>query len=333
MWIRKIKTTLLCWTALSTFLLLCACNKLPEPAYYTWEGIGPDKWASIWFINRFVDNKAAIRLVPVNQKVANATAFDIPPAKYKRTSEHSTLAAMLQDFEVHDPVLEQIAQIIHDIEVNYWGSNEHDKSVYVEREFRAMQLRYGRDAVPQGCYVTFFENLYRALARAQERSLTTGEFVRQLRPDSACAGRQVAFIQKPRPALVAVIDIESLLLAMRAGEKVVFVDAREADEYDEFRIPNAINLRLRDVDESVAPLFSGADRVIAYCLKDFRGFELARALQEKAGVKNAAIMKPYGINGWRALGLPVEGSKALSHELALARIDECLADVTACLRK
>ena len=48
---------------------------------------------------------------------------------------------------------------------------------------------------------------------------------------------------------------------------------------------------------------------------------------------NAAIMKPYGINDWRALGLPVEGSKALTHELALARIDECLADVTACVRK
>lgn len=91
---------------------------------------------------------------------------------------------------------------------------------------------------------------------------------------------------------------------MRAGKNEVFADAREEVEYGEVHIPGAIRLQLRDVASADLQIFAGADHVISYCIKGFRGYEVACALAER-GVKNVSTMKPHGLSGWKSLGLPV----------------------------
>ena len=314
-------------------LLLSGCSQqAPKKVFYTWQGIGPDKWASIWLINHYIDPEADIRFTKVNGVVENAIAFDIPGSRYKRSSDQSTIASLMTDFGIHDPVAMDMAQIIYDIEVDFWGNNVHPRSSVVEDAFRGMQKHYGRDAVPDACYVAFFANLYRLLADQKTRALSADAFRKALLPYPHCARQSLAFVRRDTGKLVEEIHIRDLLQQIKQGKRVVFVDAREDDEFDEFRIPNAINIKLREVGPELAGLLGDADTVVTYCLKDFRGYELARALQTRAGIDNVAIMRPYGINGWRELGLPVEGSKALEHELALARLDDCLGDIDRCLK-
>lgn len=104
--------------------------------------------------------------------------------------------------------------------------------------------------------------------------------------------------------LVAAPDDVARMMA--DGRKVIFVDVREPAEFDQYHIPNAISVPLRDLDSADPSLFAGADLVVPYCLKDFRGFEGARVLQG-LGVANVGLVEGYGINAWKRADLPTAG--------------------------
>ncbi len=316
--------------SLALFLMGCKDNT-PTQIFYTWQGIGPDKWASVWLINRKIDPLAKIRFIPVNEDLPYATAFDVPDSQFVRTNKTSALAKMAATYQIKSKVVADIIQIIHDIEVDFWSGHVHPRSPVIEIAFRDLQRVYGRENVSSGCYLQFFDNLAKLLKDKNSSLLTEDKYKNKLSPANNCKSQAVSFSQPNRKKLVEEIEIKHLLKRMSEGEKIVYVDAREPDEFDEFHIPGALNLRLRDVKPSVASLFKDADQVIAYCLKDFRGFELARALQKKAGIKNAAIMKPYGINGWKAMGLPVAGEKALEQKLAQSQLKACAINPDKCM--
>ena len=98
--------------------------------------------------------------------------------------------------------------------------------------------------------------------------------------------------------------IPDLVDAVKQGKSVLFIDTREPEEFAESHIPGARNIPLRDVEHTDKAELSTYDFVVPYCLKDFRGFEVARALIE-AGLGNVTMMEPAGFNGWRQLSLPV----------------------------
>jgi rhodanese-related sulfurtransferase len=123
-------------------------------------------------------------------------------------------------------------------------------------------------------------------------------------------------------AAVARIPIGEVLQSIKDGKKVVFVDAREGREYAESHIPGAIDLPLRRIDEASRDAIGSADLVVAYCIKDFRGYEVARRLQE-VGVANTHIMQPYVLNGWKDAGLPLATDDPASEGQALERLGFC----------
>ena len=315
-----------------SLLLISSCeSNTPNQTFYTWQGIGPDKWASVWLINRKIDTDATIRFIPVNEDLPDAIAFDIPKSQFVRTNETSAIAKMVSSYKSESEVVNNLVQIIHDIEVDFWSGHIHPRSPVIEIAFRELQSTYGRENVSSACYLQFFDKLTDLLADKESEQLTEDQYKQALTSDNNCETTTVSFAEPKRTNLVKEIEIRQLLNRTAKGEKIVYVDAREPNEFDEFHIPGAVNLRLRDVNSSVANQFKDADLVIAYCLKDFRGYELARALQQKAGLKNTAIMKPYGINGWKAIGLPVEGDKALKNEVARSRLQTCVNSPDECL--
>src|SRR3954447_6614171 len=89
--------------------------------------------------------------------------------------------------------------------------------------------------------------------------------------------------------LVPVASTAEVLEYIRSGKKVVFVDAREPQEWQEEHIPGAINVSLREVAQLDKRVLGDPDLVVAYCLKDFRGFEVAKALRN-AGVGKSLIL-------------------------------------------
>lgn len=120
-------------------------------------------------------------------------------------------------------------------------------------------------------------------------------------------GLDAATIPTQQNPLIGSISIEDTLKRMARGDRIVFVDVREQREYREGHIPGAVNLQLRNVrgaKDMLAEL-KQSDLVIPYCLKDFRGFEVARALSE-AGLDNVALITEHGLNAWKSRNLPIE---------------------------
>ncbi|AEG02514.1 rhodanese-like domain-containing protein [Methylomonas methanica] len=132
--------------------------------------------------------------------------------------------------------------------------------------------------------------------------------------------------------LIPIVNSDEILAQVNSGAKVVFIDAREPAEFEEDHLPGAFNMTLREVPDAVASRFNDADLVVTYCLKDFRGYELGRALQVR-GLHNVKLMKDHGINGWKKNGLPVAGQRGLTEAKALARLHVCAQDKNQCPQK
>jgi rhodanese-related sulfurtransferase len=134
----------------------------------------------------------------------------------------------------------------------------------------------------------------------------------------------------PSPSrLVPVASTADVLNLIKQGKKVVFVDAREKQEWREEHIPGAINVSLREVRQLDSRTLGDPDLVVAYCLKDFRGFEVAKALRQ-SGVHKALILAELGINGWKRQGLPTVVMGKGSESQGLALLDECAHDKSKC---
>ncbi|HFD31673.1 MAG TPA: hypothetical protein ENJ28_03005 [Gammaproteobacteria bacterium] len=296
-----------------SFFFLVSCNSqsefLPQHKYYTWEGLEPDRWSSVWLLKRHIDTSSEISILPVGAQINNAIAIATPKSKVKRTHGFSNYENMVKAYnKSSDAGLIRLGKIINEIEISPWRSSTPAVAV-VETQFRALQLKYNRIDVPYDCYAGFFDVLYGVLSegKTEESEAYLSALNAKLAPDTVCqVTNDTIAVDSEIP--VQEYPVDYVLKMIAANKTVVFVDTREDEEFDEHHIPGAVNLKLREVMASSAKQFEDADLVISYCIKDFRGYEVALALS-KVGVKNIGIMKPYGLKGWKDLGLPVANSK------------------------
>jgi rhodanese-related sulfurtransferase len=300
----------------------CIAPAQPLRPVVTDYGLGPDKWATAWLMARHAEPGAKLVVVPQGSPLPAGIAFDVPTSALRRERDHAAFQSVIEHYRLTDPALARMAQIVRDIEVNYWGQPDAAESPAVEHAFRELQIRHGRYSVAPECYLAFFDRIYAQLRMPQQTAPALD--ADDLRVDChALASRDA---QGP---LVPEMPIPTLLAEMKAGKTVRFVDVREPEEFVEAHVPGALNIQLRALDERALAQVRGADYVVAYCIKDFRGFEMARSLRD-AGVLNAVILNPYGIKGWIAEGLPTTGAKAMASAAAQTRLSECVMSPAVC---
>lgn len=311
--------------ALLMLAVLAACKPpmaAPPAKVVTDYGLGPDKWATAWLMARHAVPGAELVVVPQGKPVSEGIAFDVPTSPLRRERDRASFQAVVDHYGLQDPDVARLAQIIHDIEVNYWGAADATESPAVEAAYRELQQRHGRYAVAPECYLAFFDRVLGAV-RSQR---TSGKAID---PDGLTVDCHALASQEAQGSLVPEMPIDTLLTEMRAGKSVVFVDVREPDEFVEAHIPDALNIQLRELDAEDVAAVKNADYVVAYCIKDFRGFEMARSLRD-AGVNNAVILNPFGIKGWIADGLPTVGAQAMTDTAAKKRLAECIESPQTC---
>lgn len=87
--------------------------------WVTWENVGVDRMACAWLIKKTIDPKAVFIFVPVGEKslAKNAEAFDIPGARLSHKRGHCTFHTLLREYELSDPILQRIAQIVDEADV------------------------------------------------------------------------------------------------------------------------------------------------------------------------------------------------------------------------
>lgn len=87
--------------------------------WLTWENVGIDRMACAWLILRFIDQEAEFFFIPVGetQIPEGHEAFDIPGVRLSHHQGHCSFHTMLQEYQLSDPVLGRIAQIIDEADV------------------------------------------------------------------------------------------------------------------------------------------------------------------------------------------------------------------------
>ena len=304
-----------------TFLLpLISVGKPYERGLYTLAGTGPDKWASVWLIERYHHSAPKVRIVGHGEISAldKYQLFDVEGAVFQRTGKSTTYASLLSSISPVQLVATLLGDLIHEIEINAWSGEVSLESRVVEQAFRSMQLRYGREAVTKACYLDFFDNV---AVEIEIEGLLRLESPDELIPEAQCLESEDSSTQVSKSVIdssVPTLPLQDILRLIVNNQSPVYIDTRETWEFEEGHIPGAQNLKLREINEKSAQAFLQDSLVIAYCVKDFRGYEAARKLRSY-GV-NAAIMTPHGLRGWIEADLPVAGPRGMPAEQAMAEL-------------
>jgi hypothetical protein len=141
----------------------------PVPAicqtYVTWQGLEPDKLASIWLIKRYVDPVAEFILVPKGDGIKKGIPFDIPSASLKRSHSQSTFERILQEQNLNDERLLYIGKIIHDIEINTWDRKKFEQTSVVQDSLREIIDQEADEQKVIDRAVQFFDSLYNDMVK------------------------------------------------------------------------------------------------------------------------------------------------------------------------
>lgn len=248
--------------------------------------------------------------------------FDTQSAQIRRSAHQSAFETALALHEIEDSALDRLATAIYDIEVNYWAAPNTPDAPVIDHAFRTVHRDLADHPRHSECYISFFEQTYQALKRSDSlgEPLVLKDFTTDCSPREP-GSDNMHFVEE--------LPINQVLEALAQDKRVTFIDVREPSEYREAHIPGALNLTLRDVEPSVIQSFKHDDYVVSYCVKDFRGFEMAKLLK-RHGVRNAVILNPFGIQGWIAEGLPVIGKNGLQPEQGADWLRQCKADSSRC---
>jgi hypothetical protein len=135
-----------------------------EPRIFaTWDIFEADKCASIWLIKRFIDPEAQIRLVPKGETIEGAIPFDTPEARLRRYHNASTFETLLHHYQLKNPRLRYLGEIIHDIEINTWQRKRMKESRLVIDRIQAIMEESGSGAEIIERSMTYFDELYASL--------------------------------------------------------------------------------------------------------------------------------------------------------------------------
>lgn len=290
-------------------------------AFSTLKGLGFDKWASIWLVERRITPNTPVTILEGGNPPDGTAFFDEPNTQFMRDGDQSTYAKLATYFNLHSPFLDYFAATVHDIEIRLWQPDQQMDSRAVESAYRALQDRWGRENVPRACYGEFFDRLEQLYLK--EKSLAR---VQELLPQLSCWKQTLAQELQNKEVLVTQMPISTLVGHLRSGARVAYVDVREPDEFAENHIPGAVNLTITDANAQSVKQFADYDIVVAYCIKDFRGFEMARKLRD-LGIHQSVILNPFGIRGWIASKLPVYKAGAITEEQAKRSLQDCIDDL------
>jgi rhodanese-related sulfurtransferase len=317
-----------CFLSVLTLLLishnLLATDLSLEKQFATSQGLGFDKQISIWLVEKYITPKTPVVFFIGDTAPPNSRVFDESGAEFLRTADHSTYEQLADKFKPGVESLSYFKKIVFDIEINLWLPDELPDSLPVEKAFRALQEQWGRDKVPHECYREFFNTI--EVLYLDQKTLKNAE---KLNEKLMCWKDALRNQVNDPSVMVPEMPIPTLLGHIRSGAKTIFIDVREPDEFSENHIPGAINLLIKDADKSTTQFLKSYDIVVAYCIKDFRGFEMAKKLKS-LGISQAVILNPFGIKGWIDSKLPVYQQDKINDQKAKMLFETCINQPSDC---
>jgi hypothetical protein len=118
-----------------------------------------DRLACAWLIRRFIHPGATIRYA--SEPEAGEVPFDVPDAEFSHRGSLCTFEVMLRTFGLHDPALQAVAEIVHEIDLRD-GVYAHPETSGVEALLRGWQLAGMPDGEIETCGLALFDGLHAA---------------------------------------------------------------------------------------------------------------------------------------------------------------------------
>lgn len=91
-----------------------------EHVYASWDTMELDKCVAAWLIVRFIDKNAKFVLYPQQTEITEGIVFDVPGAVWSRQHRKCTSDCILESLSIDDPAVEEIVNIAHNVELNFW---------------------------------------------------------------------------------------------------------------------------------------------------------------------------------------------------------------------
>lgn len=127
-------------------------------------GIHVDRAASAWLIHRYVDPAAEFVYVEdLDDVPADATSFDIVGGDLSHVGDDVTFETILRRYELIDPVLWRLAQIVHQADLDDDRYDAPEASGF-DMIVRALGLDHGDEEVRR-LTATVLDSLYTFLRR------------------------------------------------------------------------------------------------------------------------------------------------------------------------
>ncbi len=131
----------------------------------TRRGCHVDRTACVWLIRRFVDPEAEFLFFGDPEEAPDdAELFDVAGAQLSHHGDACSFETFLVEYELGDPVLAEIAEIVHDADLmdEKYGRPESDG---LDAIIRGMQLVLPDDLALTHHTDAIFEGLYAYLSR------------------------------------------------------------------------------------------------------------------------------------------------------------------------
>jgi rhodanese-related sulfurtransferase len=112
-------------------------------------------------------------------------------------------------------------------------------------------------------------------------------------------------------ASIPVERSEQIQHILQSNPSLQLVDVRSRAEWLQGHLPRAISMPLIDLDPKT-PVIDPSKPSLVYCNEGFRATTAASILLRESDADKIRILID-GVEGWSALGLPLEGSDRSSH--------------------
>ena len=144
-----------------------------KPRGATWvtrKDVHVDRRASAWLIRRFIDSKAKLKFVPGKEYAPKKgeLRFDMFDGEFTHQDDLCTFEVLLQRFGLHDPALEPIGEIVHDIDLkdSRYARPERDG---IARMIEAICAGHARDEERLARAAAIFDDLHTLFSRGSRK--------------------------------------------------------------------------------------------------------------------------------------------------------------------
>ncbi len=131
----------------------------------TRRGCHVDRTACVWLIRRFVDPEPSFAFFgDPSEAPEGAELFDVAGARLSHHGEDCSFETFLKEYDIEDPVLREIAEIIHDADLmdEKYGRPESEG---LDAIIRGMQLALPDDETLTRHTDALYDGLYAYLGR------------------------------------------------------------------------------------------------------------------------------------------------------------------------